>query len=76
MRKPFEELTIADDSAKQCTSVYIVQLRVFFRKLATAQFPCHPWQIMEDEALCKTFLELPINRHIVISTKTQDNNFL
>ena len=27
-RKPFEELTISDDIAQQCTSLYIAELRV------------------------------------------------
>ena len=29
-RKPFEELTISNDIAQQCTSLYIAELRVRF----------------------------------------------
>ena len=31
-RKPFEELTISDDIAQKCTSLYISELRVFLSK--------------------------------------------
>ena len=73
-RKSFEKLTIADDNAKQCTSVYIAQLRVFFRKLAAAQSPCHPWQVMEHESLCKEFLEMLFSAKIEKITYLSSQN--
>ena len=38
-RKPFDELTIADDIAQQCTSLYIAALRVFLSKTRSCLMP-------------------------------------
>ena len=49
VQKPFEELTIADDTAKQCTSCTLLSYEFSYRKLVTTWYPCHPWQIMEHD---------------------------
>ena len=36
VQKPFEELTIADDTAKQCTSCTLLSYEFSIRKLVTA----------------------------------------
>ena len=58
VQKPFEELTIADDTAKQCTSCTLLSYEFSIRKLVPAWYPCHPWQVMEYEPICKEFLEM------------------
>ena len=39
MEKDFDELTIADDIAKKCTSCTFLSYKFSYRKLATAWFP-------------------------------------
>ena len=56
--KPFEELTITDDTAKQCTSCTLLSYEFSIRKLVPARYPCHPWQVMEHEPICREFLEM------------------
>ena len=58
VQKPFEELTIADDTAKQCTSCTLLSYEFSYRKLVTTWYPCHPWQVMEHEPICREFLEM------------------
>ena len=71
VQKPFEELTIADDTAKQCTSCTLLSYEFSIRKLVPARYPCHPWQVMEHEPICKEFLEMSFtDRHPCLSVNT------
>ena len=56
MEKDFDELTIADDIAKQCTSCTLLSYKFSYRKLAAAWNHRHPWQDLEDPEICKTLL--------------------